>query len=60
MIVILPAPLVIAIPVSAVKVDFVKVPPVVLPINSCPLVYVVCPVPPLAIARVPALILEAF
>ena len=41
-----PEPFVIDIPVPAVKVALVRVFPVVLPIRSCPSVYVVCPVPP--------------
>ena len=46
-----PVLLVIEIPAPAVKVPLVKVFPVVLPIKSCPLVYVVCPVPPLATGK---------
>tara|TARA_R110000868_G_scaffold182762_1_gene423809 strand:- start:171 stop:914 length:744 start_codon:yes stop_codon:yes gene_type:complete len=47
-IVIDPAPGVIVIPEPAVNEAFVRVFPVVSPIKSCPLVYEVCPVPPLA------------
>jgi hypothetical protein len=36
-----------------VKVALVKVLPVVLPISNCPLVNVVCPVPPEATGNVP-------
>ena len=42
-----PVPFVIEMPVPAVKVAFVSVLPVVLPMSNCPLVYVVWPVPPL-------------
>ena len=49
-----PAPFVMLMPVPAVNVDFVSVLPVVLPISNCPFVYVVCPVPPFATAKVPA------
>ena len=51
--VMLPVPFVMLIPEPAVKVALVKVLPVVLPINNCPLVYVVWPVPPLATGKVP-------
>ena len=50
----LPAPLVIVIPEPWVRVARVSVLPVVLPISNCPLVYVVCPVPPAATGNVPA------
>jgi hypothetical protein len=56
--VIAPAPLVIDIPVPAVRVALVNVLPVVLPMRSCPFVYVVCPVPPFATARVPVIPVE--
>jgi hypothetical protein len=52
-IVIDPAPLVMDIFEPAVRVALERVLPVVLPIKSCPLVYVVCPVPPLATGKVP-------
>lgn len=51
-IVIDPAPLVIDIPEPAVNVDLAKVFPVVLPMRISPLVYEVCPVPPLATGSV--------
>ena len=54
-----PAPLVMVTPVPCVSVALVSVPPVVLPINSCPLVYVVWPVPPAATGSVPAAKAEA-
>jgi hypothetical protein len=56
--VILPVPLVIDIPVPAVKVVFVNVLPVVFPISNWPFVYVVCPVPPLPTPRM-AVVVEA-
>jgi hypothetical protein len=43
-----PAPLVMEMPEPAVSVVFVRVLPVVFPINNWPFVYVVWPVPPLA------------
>ena len=52
-IVIEPVLLVMEMPVPADKVALVSVLPVELPISNCPLVYVVCPVPPLATATVP-------
>jgi len=52
-IVIDPEPLVIVVPAPAVSVALVNVLPVVLPIRSCPLVYVVWPVPPEATGKVP-------
>ena len=48
-----PLPFVMLIPDPAVNVALVSVLPVVLPISSWPLVYVVWPVPPLASATVP-------
>jgi hypothetical protein len=39
--VIVPAPLAMLIPEPAVNVDLARVPPAVLPISSCPSVYVV-------------------
>jgi hypothetical protein len=50
-IVIAPEPFVTDIPVPAVSVAFVKVLPVVLPINNSPSVYEPCPVPPSATAK---------
>ena len=44
--VIAPEPFVIKIPLPAVKVDLTKELPVEEPINNCPSVYDVCPVPP--------------
>ena len=60
-IVIVPVPLAMVMPVPWVRVALVRVLPVVLPMSNCPLVYVVCPVPPWSTAmvvpcQVPALI----
>ena len=52
-IVIDPFPFVMEIPEPAVRVALVRVLPLVLPIRSCPSVYVVCPVPPFTTLRVP-------
>lgn len=51
--VIAPLPLVMVTFVPAVSAALVSVLPVVLPINNCPLVKVVSPVPPLATGSVP-------
>ena len=51
-IVMVPVPLVISIPSPSLSVALVSVFPVVLPIRSWPLVYVVCPVPPWSTATV--------
>ena len=46
-----PALFVMLMPDPAVRVAFVSVLPVVLPISNCPSVYDVCPVPPFATGR---------
>src|ERR1035438_8069847 len=54
-----PLPLVTTISFEVpVKVPLVSVFPVVLPMRSWPSVYVVCPVPPFATAKVPEVIFE--
>jgi len=57
LIVIAPVPFVMVTFVPAVSVALVSVLPVVFPISSCPLVYVVSPVPPLATASVPPIVI---
>lgn len=54
-IVIEPLPLRIETPDPAVKVDFVKVFPTVLPISNSPLINEDCPVPPLAVGITPVI-----